>query len=260
MDRFPALMYHSASPLPGRFRSLGVPGPLLRGQLEALIASGRSPVGLSDVLASADRRAAVAITFDDAYGDFESTVVPILDDLNARATLYVPTGHLGRGARWLGRRASSMPRLMDWHALRSIVASGLVEIGSHSHTHAQMDTLAIDAVRFELRHSRELLEQMLGVPVTSFCYPNGYHSRLVRHETRAAGYDNACEVGRRLRDSSHRFALSRLAVGPQHAPEAVVKQLRAGGPIAVPTLKRGLQPAWRELRRARAHMPIVSAA
>jgi hypothetical protein len=66
---------------------------------------------------------------------------------------------------------------------------------------------------------------------------------------RDAAYDNACEVGRRLRTAQHRWNISRLAVEPTHAPKRVLSDVASGGPVIVPRAKRALQPAWRRVRR-----------
>jgi hypothetical protein len=66
---------------------------------------------------------------------------------------------------------------------------------------------------------------------------------------RDAPYDNACEIGRRLRTARHRWSISRLAVEPLHAPKRVLSDVRSGGPVIVPRAKRALQPTWRRVRR-----------
>ena len=49
----------------------------------------------------------------------------------------------------------------------------LIEIGSHTRTHPMLPLLDDEAARDEIEGSREILSEMLGKPVTSFCYPNG---------------------------------------------------------------------------------------
>jgi peptidoglycan/xylan/chitin deacetylase (PgdA/CDA1 family) len=251
MTYFPALMYHAASQLRGRFKALGVPAATLRKQLAGLAHEGWTLTGLSEALSMAEegRRDVIALTFDDAYGDFAECVLPILGDLGARATLYVPTAHVGEPARWLGRYAEQLPRLLSWCELEHVAASGRVEIGSHSHTHVHLDTLTAADLEREVTEPRVVLEERLTVEVRSFCYPHGYHSAPVRDAVRAAGYDNACEVGRRLRSTQPRFAISRLAVDPADTPQHLARAVRAGGPVVVPAAKRVLQPAWRGVRR-----------
>jgi peptidoglycan/xylan/chitin deacetylase (PgdA/CDA1 family) len=244
------LMYHSMSPVAGKLSELGVPRSLFAEHLAALTDAGYLVCGLTEALARVGQpggHRVVGLTVDDAYTDFLD-VVPLLNSAYAGATVYVPSGVVGRPAFWLSEQAKGMHRVMDWSQLREVVAAG-VEVGSHSRLHLQLDLLPAAALLAEVAGSRAEIETHLGTTVTSFCYPHGYHSRGVRQAVRDAGYDNACEVGRRTRSTSHRFALSRLFIGPGHTPERLLADVRGGGPVAVPLAKRGLQPAWRLARR-----------
>jgi peptidoglycan/xylan/chitin deacetylase (PgdA/CDA1 family) len=245
------LMYHSISRPRGRLGKLGVSPGLLAEHLWLLRSHGYELTGLTEALAltaAEPSRAIVALTFDDGYCDFLDAAVPALEAAGARATLYVPTMFVGGAADWLGSAAHSMPPLLSWGELRECVDTACVEIGSHSHTHSHLDTLTAEEVHREVVRSKVLLEDRLQVPVRSFCYPHGYHSRAVREAVRSAGYDNACEVGRRLRSARHRWSISRLAVEPAHAPARVLSDVVSGGPVVVPHAKRALQPAWRQVR------------
>ena len=51
--------------------------------------------------------------------------------------------------------------------------SGIVEFGSHSHTHSLLTTISIDKVKYELEYSKEVLEKILGEKVNIIAYPNG---------------------------------------------------------------------------------------
>jgi peptidoglycan-N-acetylglucosamine deacetylase len=71
--------------------------------------------------------------------------------------------------------------------MRELQALGM-EIGSHTVTHPRLSEIRDDAALQELRESRDALENMLGQPVTSFCYPEGKHRRGLGRLVRAAGY------------------------------------------------------------------------
>ena len=251
MKTFAVLMYHSVSPVGGRLRRLGTPPSALLDQLTLLRNEGYELLGLTEAFEAAAKdptRAVVALTFDDGYRDFTEVAVPILTAVGARATVYVPTMHVGRSAAWLGAGAESLPALMSWDELRRCVNAGCVEVGSHSHSHAQLDTLPPAALRRELADSKEMLERNLQITVDSFCYPHGYHTLAVRDAVRAAGYGNACEVGRRLRSTQHQWSISRIAVDSTRTPAQVLNDVRSGGPIVAPAAKRALRPIWRQVR------------
>lgn len=63
-------------------------------------------------------------------------------------------------------------RPVTWAQAREMAESGLVEIGSHTHTHTIM-TLLKDEARGELALSKALVEKNVGRPCDLFCYPNG---------------------------------------------------------------------------------------
>lgn len=259
MDGLPVLMYHAVSDLRGtRFAQLGVPPHLLEEQLTALARAGYRLLGLTDALrarAEEPSAALVALTFDDAYDDFAEHAAPLLRRAGAGATLYVPTAHVGGRAGWLGPAAGDVPPLMTWSQLADVAAGG-VEVGSHSHTHPQLDLLGAAELEHEVLESRRLLQERLDVDAASFCYPHGYHAPAVRAAVVAAGYDNACEVGRRTRPvQGRRFSVSRLAVGPRTSPERLLHEVRSGGPLLEPLVKRALTRPWRSARRARARRP-----
>lgn len=61
----------------------------------------------------------------------------------------------------------------SWSELREMADSGLVEIGSHTVTHAILSSLSDEESRFELRASRAEIEKGTGRSVKAFCFPNG---------------------------------------------------------------------------------------
>ena len=84
-----------------------------------------------------------------------------------------------------------------------------LEIGAHTVTHPQLDTLPARAVRRELQVPKAVLEEQLGLPVPAFAYPHGYNSPAVRRLVREAGYTSATAVRNALsstRDDPYRIA------------------------------------------------------
>ena len=236
----PVLMYHSVSTVDGRLRGLAVPPRRLREQLDALAAAGYALVGLTEALRRNGTQT-VAVTFDDGYVDFLEGL-DVLREVGATATLYVNPGHVGT--------RMALGPLLSWDQIRDVAGAG-VEIGNHSLVHHPLDVLPEALLDKEIRESTARLADELGGPARSFAYPHGYHSARVRAAVARYGYDNACEVGRRLyRTGAGRFAVPRLQVTPDHDGAATVALVRTGGPPLVPAAKRAAQPAWRAVRWA----------
>jgi peptidoglycan/xylan/chitin deacetylase (PgdA/CDA1 family) len=240
----PVLMYHSA-PEQGPGSRLAVPRRLIDRQWQALRSNGWTLRGLSEALRLSRANPAariVAVTFDDGYSDFLG-ILDLLSEHDARATLYLPTSYLDIAERghspWLSwQEAAVLPR-------------ELVEIGSHAHMHRPLDVLSQADLDYEVRHSRQLLTDRIGAEPMSFCYPNGYSSHRVRRAVAAAGYLNACVIGRRLADPiGPSYAVPRVQVTPAHDETGILRLVRSGETGWMPSLKRIAYPGWRMARFA----------
>lgn len=106
----------------------------------------------------------VVITFDDGTADFTETALPILVRHRIPSVLYVATDFVERGRPFPGAG-----RPVSWTALADALTTGLVTVGSHTHTHALLDRTAAPAE--ELDRSIELIGERLGVVAEHFAYP-----------------------------------------------------------------------------------------
>ena len=113
---------------------------------------------------------AVVVTFDDAYENFYTHAYPVLEAFGIPATLYVPT-HFVEGATPAPIRGAETLPPCSWSQLCEMQAGGLVSIGSHTCTHPSLTAVSPLRAAWEIRTSREVLEDRLGTAVTSFCYP-----------------------------------------------------------------------------------------
>ena len=246
MSLVPILLYHSISAVPPALGRAFTVDPVSFGRhLDLLAERQLEPLTVSGFVDAARRRdearlaRAVVITFDDGFRDFATAAVPALRERGLTATLYVTTGTLGAEP------------MLDWAELPDLRAAG-IEIGAHSHTHPQLDTLATDAAREEIAGCKALLERSLGAPVRSFAYPHGYSSRRVRRLVQQAGYESACGVKNTLSSpADDHFALSRLMVRSTTGPDEIGRWLdRLGSP---PRAREAVRTrAWRTYRRGRA--------
>jgi peptidoglycan/xylan/chitin deacetylase (PgdA/CDA1 family) len=125
----------------------------------------------------------VAITFDDGYRDVHSRAWPALRDLGLPATLFLATGFLeGSAPAPLSRAGSPRgeePAPLRWDQVEEMVGSGLVTVGSHSHTHPDFDGISPGQAEDELGTAGEVLARRLGAEgVATFAYPRA----VVAHE------------------------------------------------------------------------------
>lgn len=108
----------------------------------------------------------VVLTFDDGTADFADVALPVLVRHQVPVTLYVATAFVEEARPFAGGAPA-----LSWTALRDACATGLVTVGSHTHTHALLDRAPVETVVRELDASTGLLEDRLGVPVRDFAYP-----------------------------------------------------------------------------------------
>jgi peptidoglycan/xylan/chitin deacetylase (PgdA/CDA1 family) len=77
--------------------------------------------------------------------------------------------------RWLGR-ATAPPELyqpLRWEDVRAMLASGLISIGNHTHTHPILSRCSPEEQRREIETAHRLIARATGVASRLFCYPNG---------------------------------------------------------------------------------------
>lgn len=256
----PILLYHSVNDDPPSWIApFTVSARTFAKQLDLVKASGRVPVTARQVveaLRGGPRLPpeAVLITFDDAFRDFVEVALPALSERHLRATLFVTTGSLGP----LNRSLLPPAPMMCLKQVIAVAEEG-VEIGAHSHTHAQLDTLSQARVSAELSRSRETLEDALGAAVTLFAYPHGYADKQVRELARQAGYDGAFAVRNALSPSvDDAYRIARLTVRADTGAERFAQWLRGEDTRVASHHESAATKLWRAYRKGRAALRAPS--
>ncbi|MFI6639203.1 polysaccharide deacetylase family protein [Streptomyces sp. NPDC050504] len=221
--------------------------------LDAIAASGRTPIRIGALHDHLVRRAPlpprpVLLTFDDGFADLPGPTAEALAARGVAATAYLTTGAVTPGARSLLPPAPMMT--LDRAPLLEQYG---MEVGGHTVTHPQLDTLRPARLARELTDSKKALEDVLGHAVTHLAYPHGYNSPAVRRAARAAGYETAVAVRHALSSADDEaYRIARLIVRRGHTVGDVQDWMEGQGarvapyPDALPTV------GWRLYRRARA--------
>lgn len=149
---FGVLVYHRIVDPPKRVSrpTWNVSPEKFERQLQGLLARGWVAWPLSQVLKCRERglpipRKTFVVTFDDGYANNFTQALPILTHLGVPATVFVATAYLDSEQPfptddWDAAGQPGVPR-EAWRPLSSdeclrLTASGLVELGAQTHTHA----------------------------------------------------------------------------------------------------------------------------
>jgi len=180
-------------------------------QVRWLATSRVKVVGLTDLLDLSDDGDAIAITFDDAFTNFKTDAWPRLKEHDLPATVFVPTGFVGRNNGWAAMPGGDMPimPILDWASLAELQEEGAT-LGAHSRTHADLRLLSDAAVEDEVLGSIDDIQRETGRRVGTFAYPYGYWSAsAARVAARVCSHACTTEL-RPLSASEPRHLLPRL--------------------------------------------------
>ena len=195
-------------------------------------------------------RRLAAITFDDGYQDFAELAVPILQERNLHATLFVPAGQIGGHNEWDEGQRPRRP-ILDGTGLRRLNRAA-VEVGAHGWSHCRMRDLTPEALKRETQDAKQRLEEVLEYEVNLFAYPYGQIDDFdlpAQEAVRSAGFVAACSThfGRASRQDE-RFRLRRVGIEPTDSFEVFEAKLH--GDFDWMTYKEQLG-AWLRARKTR---------
>ena len=171
--RLYVLMYHSVVPDGTECGEWSVTESTFREHMNWLTEQGYTSV-LPSQLVSGEKLPdrPVLITFDDGYADNFTHALPVLQETGHKATVSVITGYV-----------DVRPEFMSWEMCRRISATGVVELGCHTHAlHEYPGTGRLEGESREayearvipdLERSAALMEKQLGYRPLVMAYPHG---------------------------------------------------------------------------------------
>ncbi len=214
----PILMYHQVgepSPKGSPYRGLTVHPSDFKRQMVWLRRFGYRGLSMRDLLpyARGERQGkVVGITFDDGYRNVLHNALPVLQEQGFTSTNYFVAGQFDGGNVWDYDKGVPHSGLMSVAEIQAWAAAGQ-EVGSHTLNHPYLPKLSPEVAAYEISRSRIELEQVVGMPVTAFCYPYGGESPAIREMVRVAGYTNATTTQRGLaRNDDDPYGLPRITV------------------------------------------------
>ncbi len=233
------LMYHMIrDAMPGKkFNSLRVTPEAFEKQIGYLHAKRWHSYTMSEAVVQKETLPAksVVITFDDGYQDNLTHALPILKKYGFKATIYLVNDRHDRD--WSGYRKAKNegaglkeePKLSD-DEVRELLQSGLIEIGAHTLTHANLKSLDETQSREEICHSKQQIEKKFQTVCNSFAYPFGLYDAKDEHSVAECGYTNAVTTEAGIADLRRcdLFKIPRVTVSGKDTFFAFVLKLRTG--------------------------------
>jgi peptidoglycan/xylan/chitin deacetylase (PgdA/CDA1 family) len=198
----PILMYHSISddPEPGvsPYYQVNTRPAVFRQHMQFLADHGYQTISLPDLVtlmaeqqsnketksdsspssllsAFVVNQRSVVLTFDDGFRDFYTDAFPVLQQHAFTATVFLPTAFIGDERRQfrpstINSQLSTTKDCLTWSEARELRKNG-IHFGSHTVNHPKLVELDWPEIKSELSYSKSEIEQQLGEPATSFCYP-----------------------------------------------------------------------------------------
>lgn len=151
------------------------------------------------------------LTFDDSYENFLTDAMPVLERFNIPATVFVPTGYIGKDNRgWENYDIVPVKHLTEGQIMYLDQAG--IDFQPHTVNHINFLRLNSDQRRREAVESKDTIEQLLGKKKDVFCYPGGGYDQEAKDILLTAGYNMSvsCDKGVDDTDTMDRFAIKRL--------------------------------------------------
>ncbi|MFZ1107487.1 MAG: polysaccharide deacetylase family protein [Rhodomicrobium sp.] len=193
-EELPVLMYHGIEDVPPDhpLPSWRLSPSAFEQQVLTLRQNGFRSIGVEDWWSAAQSNKkingrAVIITFDDAFTNFLNEAFPILKKYDFTATVFVPTGYVGKTADW-DSKYNCLDEIMTKREIRFLSEQGIT-FGSHTETHPHLTAISRPQLLEELKASKEKLEDIIGAAVSQIAYPHGDCDDVVVGQAMELGYE-----------------------------------------------------------------------
>jgi peptidoglycan/xylan/chitin deacetylase (PgdA/CDA1 family) len=173
---------------------------------------------------SGGARHSVVLSFDDGTTDWPDVVMPALMERGVPATFYLSTDFVERGVPFPDE---GLP--VSWAGLAEMLSTGLVTIGSHTHTHRVLAGATAEEAAGEVDRSIGLIEDRLGVTPRHFAYPKAIAPSAAAEVVVRRRFDTAVLAGNRVNQPGadlHR--LGRHALTTADDPACFARKVAGG--------------------------------
>jgi peptidoglycan/xylan/chitin deacetylase (PgdA/CDA1 family) len=159
----------------------------------------------------------VAVTLDDGFRSIISNALPVLRERKIPATVFVPSGNLGKPPAWLSQSShqDSGEFVMTAEELLHVNEDPLISIGSHCVSHPNLLSLSPESAATEILESKRDLETILKQEITLLAFPYGAFSSSHTALAKEGGYKRAFSGLADLTDNVSSYVMGRVRVDPK---------------------------------------------
>lgn len=149
--------------------------------LKQILFTANNRCGTLDEVANSNpiKDPSICLTFDDGFKSDVEIVLPLLLEAQCKATFFITTD-------WIGLDGFLLKK-----DIKKLHESGM-QIGSHSKSHINLKYASDAIVKRELKKSKEVLEEIIGVNVNAFSCPFGEHNNRLKRISEELGYQYCC--------------------------------------------------------------------
>ncbi|MCR5834646.1 MAG: polysaccharide deacetylase family protein [Selenomonadaceae bacterium] len=226
-DGVPILIYHRVSDTDTNPTTLRVAD--FEQQIKYLADSGYTAITPDELLDSwqGGRKLPakpIILTFDDGHNDIYNNVLPILQEHNMCATVFIVTNHIG------------MPQYLSWEQTRLLQGSGLIDIESHTMSYKNLAALKGDKLWDEIYGSKQAIEWVLKKPAKFIAFPDGKYSVAAEETCKEVGFRAGFVADYGLANVNYdSYVLTRIPVQGSNSSTMFRFKLRLNGaPIFAP--------------------------
>lgn len=135
----------------------------------------------------------VIITFDDGYKDNFINAFRLLQKYNFKATIFIVLNRFDKN--WatdkdLNKKSNELnaEEMLSNEDIKTMIQSGLIEIGSHTLNHPNLPVLNDEEKNLEIVKSKKEIENLFNIKCESFAYPFGFYDTKCSKIAKDAGY------------------------------------------------------------------------
>lgn len=147
----------------------------------------------------------IIITFDDGFAGNHQYGFPILKKYGHFAVFFITVNNVGT------------PYMMGWRQLEELVLDGM-SIQSHCMTHPLLGQLDRDGITYELKESKQILQDRLQTSIDFLSLPDGSYNNYYRNVAIETGYRGGCtsKIGL-VNPSCDPYLLNRIVVNSKYS-------------------------------------------